>query len=60
MNKIATYVSNAYDELMHKVSWPTSKEIQETTGVVLVAILVLTLLVLLMDVIFRQVFAVIY
>ncbi len=49
MNKVVSYIENAYDELIHKVSWPTWKELQETTGIVLTAILILTLLVFAMD-----------
>jgi preprotein translocase subunit SecE len=49
MSKIVSYIENAYDELIHKVSWPTWKELQETTGIVLTAIAILTLIVFLMD-----------
>jgi preprotein translocase subunit SecE len=60
MSKFVTYIGNAYDELLHKVTWPTWKEIQETTGVVLVSILVLTALVFAMDALIRFVMGFIY
>ena len=49
MSNIITYFENAYDELIHKVSWPTWKELQETTAIVLAAIAIITLSVFVMD-----------
>ncbi|MCX8471940.1 MAG: preprotein translocase subunit SecE [Chitinophagaceae bacterium] len=49
MSNIITYFENAYDELIHKVSWPTWKELQETTAIVLAAIAIITLIVFVMD-----------
>jgi preprotein translocase subunit SecE len=49
MSNIITYFENAYDELVHKVSWPTWKELQETTAIVIAAIAVITLIVFAMD-----------
>jgi preprotein translocase subunit SecE len=50
MDKIKLYVEEAYDELMHKVSWPTWAELQQSAVVVLVAAVVIAILVLLMDI----------
>ena len=50
MNKIALYVEEAYDELVHKVSWPTWVELQQSAIVVLVAAILMALLVLAMDI----------
>ncbi|MBQ6047205.1 MAG: preprotein translocase subunit SecE [Bacteroidales bacterium] len=52
MSKIANYVRESYDELMHKVSWPSFKELQSSAVVVAVAALILALIVFLMDVAF--------
>ena len=52
MSKFGEYVTSSYDELVHKVSWPTWKELQSSAVVVAVAALVIALIVLLMDVIF--------
>ena len=45
-------MKSSYDELMHKVSWPTFKELQSSAVVVAVATLVIALIVFIMDVVF--------
>ena len=52
MSKFGDYVKSSYDELVHKVSWPTFKELQSSAIVVAVAALVIAIIVLIMDVIF--------
>ena len=52
MSKFGDYVKSSYDELVHKVSWPTFKELQSSAVVVAVAALVIAIIVLIMDVIF--------
>ena len=52
MSKFGEYVKSSYDELVHKVSWPTFKELQSSAVVVAVAALVIAIIVLIMDVIF--------
>jgi preprotein translocase subunit SecE len=49
MAKIGTYIQAAYDELVHKVSWPTWDELQQTTIIVLVALLLITFVIFGMD-----------
>lgn len=49
MDKLTLYVNEAYEELMHKVSWPTWAELQQSAIVVLVAAVIMAILVLLMD-----------
>jgi len=49
MNKIAIYFRESYKELTEKVSWPTWSQLQQSTMIVLVATLVITALVSLMD-----------
>lgn len=49
MSKIGTYIQESYDELVHKVTWPTWEELQQTTVIVLVALTIITLLLLGMD-----------
>ena len=49
MNKIATYFSESYKELMEKVTWPTWAQLQQSTIIVLVATLLITLVVGVMD-----------
>ena len=52
MSKFGDYVKSSYDELVHKVSWPTFKELQSSAVVVAVASLVIALIVFVMDIIF--------
>jgi preprotein translocase subunit SecE len=49
MNKISTYLKDSYKELTEKVSWPTWAQLQQSTMIVLVATLVITALVWVMD-----------
>lgn len=52
MSKFGNYVKESYDELVHKVSWPTFKELQNSAVVVAVAAIILALVVFCMDVVF--------
>ena len=49
MKKITSYFKESYKELTEKVSWPTWTQLQQSTMIVLVATLVITALVSLMD-----------
>ncbi|HRS53701.1 MAG TPA: preprotein translocase subunit SecE [Bacteroidales bacterium] len=49
MSKLKTYIKESYDELMHKVSWPTWSELQSSAIVVSIASLIFALVVYLMD-----------
>ena len=60
MNKITTFFRESYKELLEKVSWPTWSELQQSTVIVLVATLITTLLVWLMDVIASSLLHLIY
>ncbi|RYD52716.1 MAG: preprotein translocase subunit SecE [Sphingobacteriales bacterium] len=60
MAKLGTYIQEAYDELVHKVTWPTWDELQQTTIIVLVSLVVITLLFLGMDQISERVLKLIY
>lgn len=52
MANFKTYLEESYNELVHKVSWPTWKELQSSAIVVLVAALIISLIVFLMDFVF--------
>jgi len=54
MNKIKTYIKEAYNELVHKVSWPTWSQLQGSAIVVMVGSVVLALIVLVMDLAFKN------
>lgn len=49
MSKVATYFSESYKELIEKVTWPTWAQLQQSTIIVLVATLLITALVFVMD-----------
>ena len=53
MEKLKLYFVEAYDELMHKVTWPTFAELQESSVVVLVTALILSVAVMLVDFAFK-------
>ena len=53
MEKVTLYLQEAYDELMHKVTWPTWSELQESAIVVLIASLLISLIVLVVDIAFK-------
>jgi preprotein translocase subunit SecE len=48
-NRFVEYIKESYDELMHKVSWPTWSELQNSAVVVSVASLMIALVVFMMD-----------
>ncbi|MEO8588919.1 MAG: preprotein translocase subunit SecE [Flavobacteriales bacterium] len=52
MASFRTYLSESYNELVNKVSWPTWKELQGSAIVVLVTALIISVVVFLMDYIF--------
>jgi preprotein translocase subunit SecE len=60
MNKITTFFRESYRELLEKVSWPTWSELQQSTVIVLVATILITLVVWLMDVIASSILHLIY
>ena len=50
MSKLGNYVQEAYDELLHKVSWPSWDELQQTTIIVLAALSLVTVVIWGMDI----------
>jgi preprotein translocase subunit SecE len=54
-NKVINYIEESYDELIHKVSWPTWSELQGSAIVVSVASLIIAIIVFAMDEVFRNV-----
>ncbi|MBX2926955.1 MAG: preprotein translocase subunit SecE [Saprospiraceae bacterium] len=49
MEKIKLYLLESYNELVHKVTWPTWNSLMSNTVAVLVASLLLTAVISLMD-----------
>jgi preprotein translocase subunit SecE len=60
MAKITEYIKSSYDELVHKVTWPTWNELQNSAIVVSIASLIIALVVYLMDVTFEKVLELFY
>ena len=54
------YVKESYNELVHKVAWPSFPQLQNSTVVVMVASAIFAIVVLLMDISFENVMAAIY
>jgi len=49
MEGIKSYVKESYNELVNKVTWPTWPELQNTTIVVLIGSIIITLITYFMD-----------
>jgi preprotein translocase subunit SecE len=49
MNKITIYFRESYKELLEKVTWPTWSQLQSETVIVLIATVLITALVWVMD-----------
>jgi len=60
MKRIINYLKESYNELVHKVTWPTIKELQNSALVVMVASLIFALIVFLMDLSFQNILEAIY
>ncbi len=58
--KIVDNIKASYTELVHKVSWPTRKELANSAVLVMVASLILALVVWLMDFCFEHLMTLIY
>ncbi len=58
--KIVDNIKESYNELAHKTSWPTPKELTSSSVVVLIASLILALIVWLMDFAFENLMTLIY
>ena len=60
MKRIIAYLKESYNELVHKVTWPTLKELQNSALVVMVASLIFALIVFAMDISFQTILEGIY
>jgi len=52
MAGIKSYIEESYQELVHKVTWPSWKELQEAAVLVFIASLIIAGVVFLMDYVF--------
>ena len=60
MNKISTYFSESYKELVEKVTWPTWTQLQQSTVIVLVATALVTVVIFIMDAISKGLLNLVY
>jgi len=60
MNKISTYFSESYKELVEKVTWPTWTQLQQSTVIVLVATGLVTVVIFIMDAISKGLLNLVY
>lgn len=60
MNKLKNYIADSYNELRFKVSWPTLKELQGSSVLVLIASFIMAGIVYLLDASFGQIMQFIY
>ena len=51
MNKIKEYLRLSTDELVNKVSWPTWEDLQESTIIVMIASLIISVVVYVIDIV---------
>jgi preprotein translocase subunit SecE len=60
MIKISAYFKESYHELVEKVTWPTWLQLQQSTVIVLIATVIITGLVWIMDFVSIQLLKLIY
>jgi preprotein translocase, SecE subunit, bacterial len=60
MKKIINYLKSSYNELVHKVSWPTRKELSSSAVVVLFASMIIAIVVFAVDFVFERAMRFVY
>ncbi len=58
--RIKTYLQESYNELIHKVSWPTTAELQNSAVVVMIASFIIAMIIFGMDTVFENLMETIY
>ena len=58
--KFVENLKESYNELVHKVNWPTRKELSKSAVLVLIASIILALVVWLMDFSFESIMTFVY
>ena len=58
--RFGNYCKACFDELAHKTTWPTPRELQHSAVIVLTASLVIAVIVFVMDLVFKNLMGVIY
>ena len=60
MRKFVAYLKDVYNEMIHKVTWPSFDELQMQALVVLIATVILAIVILVIDVTFKELMDLIY
>jgi len=60
MNQVIEYLKESYDELLHKVTWPSMANLLSSARLVIVASLLISIAVFVMDLVSKQVVTFIY
>ena len=60
MEQIKLYLRESYNELVHKVTWPTLPNLLGSTRVVVIGSLIIAILVLVMDAVSKQITGLLY
>ena len=60
MERIQLYVKESYNELVNKVTWPTWPKLLQDARLVLIASLILSFLIFLMDMVAQELLSFIY
>lgn len=58
--KLLTDLQDSYNELVYKVSWPTKKDLANSTVIVMVASILMAIVIWAIDVVFDSVMNLIY
>lgn len=54
------YIKESYNELVHKVTWPTWEELQSSAIIVMITTLILSILIALIDLSFKNLMDLVY
>ncbi|MDU1891209.1 MAG: preprotein translocase subunit SecE [Dysgonomonas sp.] len=60
MKKIINYIKDSYNELVHKVSWPSRTELTSSAVIVMIASILMALVIWGVDSVFENVIKVFY
>ena len=60
MESIVLYIKESYNELVHKVTWPTWPNLLSSSYLVIIASVMIALTIFLMDGVFKQLLTTIY
>ena len=58
--KMVAYIKDSFDELLHKVTWPTWEELQNSSVVVAITSLIIALIIFVMDQVFTKLMSLFY